>query len=195
MKRKPENQIPPIRDHGGTGLRPLMIAVAAAAAALLGGCATDNSDLDAWMIETRQTSRVSVTKIPEPKRFVPFRYEASLDLDPFSNSKLQVALARYTERNKGGIKPDLERRREPLESYPLDTIRMVGHLQRASQGAVALLEVDKVVFQARSGQYIGQNYGRITRIGETEVGIKEMVQDAAGDWVEREASLQLQEAK
>ena len=195
MKRKPVHKIALSGQHGVSGLRLLMITVTTATAALLGGCATDNSDLDAWMTETRQTSRVSVAKIPEPKRFVPFRYEASLDLDPFSNSKLQVALARYTERNKGGIKPDLERRREPLESYPLDTIRMDGHLQRASQGAVALLEVDKVVFQARSGQYLGQNYGRITRINETEVGIKEMVQDAAGDWVEREASLQLQEAK
>ncbi len=174
---------------------PRALLAAAVAAILLAGCATDNSDLDSWLVQTRQEARVSVAKIPEPKRFVPFRYEASLDLDPFSNSKLEVALARYTERNKGGIKPDLERRREPLENYPLDTIRMVGHLQKASQGAVALVEVDKVVFQARAGQYIGQNFGRITRIRETEVDIKEMVQDAAGDWVEREASLQLQEAK
>ena len=176
--------------------RPVAALFAVIATTLvLGGCATDNSDLNEWMAETRRTSRVAVAKIPEPKRFAPFRYEASLDLDPFSNAKLQVALARYTERNKGGIKPDLERRREPLENYPLDAIRMVGHMQRVSQGAVALVEVDKVVFQARSGQYIGQNFGRITSISETQIGIKEMVQDAAGDWVEREASLQLQEAK
>lgn len=175
--------------------RPVSALFAVIATTLvLGGCATDNSDLNEWMAETRRTSRVAVAKIPEPKRFAPFRYEASLDLDPFSNAKLQVALARYTERNKGGIKPDLERRREPLENYPLDAIRMVGHMQRVSQGAVALVEVDKVVFQARSGQYIGQNFGRITSISETQIGIKEMVQDAAGDWVEREASLQLQEA-
>lgn len=175
--------------------RPVAALFAVIATTLvLGGCATDNSDLNEWMAETRRTSRVAVAKIPEPKRFAPFRYEASLDLDPFSNAKLQVALARYTERNKGGIKPDLERRREPLENYPLDAIRMVGHMQRVSQGAVALVEVDKVVFQARSGQYIGQNFGRITSISETQIGIKEMVQDAAGDWVEREASLQLQEA-
>lgn len=193
MKHKPRFQPALSRPFAIPSVRPLMVVVATAT--VLAGCATDNSDLETWMTETRQNSRVAVAKIPEPKRFVPFRYEASLDLDPFSNAKLQVALARFTERNKGGIKPDLERRREPLESYPLDTIRMVGHLQRASQGAVALLEVEKVVFQARSGQYIGQNFGRITKISETEVGIKEMVQDAAGDWVEREASLQLQEAK
>lgn len=167
----------------------------AAAATVLAGCSTDNSDLDQWMTQTRAESRITVAKIPEPKRFVPFRYETSSDIDPFSNAKLQVALARFSERNKGGLKPDLERRREPLEAYPLDMIRMVGHLQRASSGSVALLEVDKVVFQARSGQYIGQNFGRITRVAETEIGLKELVQDAAGDWVEREATLHLQESK
>jgi type IV pilus assembly protein PilP len=173
--------------------RPLVAIVLASA--LLAGCSGDNSDLEQWMTQTRAESRISIAKIPEPKRFVPFRYEASLDIDPFSNAKLQVALAKFTERNKGGLKPDLERRREPLESYPLDTIRMVGHLQRPSSGSVALVEVDKVVFQARAGQYIGQNFGRITRVTETEIGLKELVQDAAGDWVEREATLQLQESK
>lgn len=162
---------------------------------LLAGCSSDNSDLEQWMTQTRAESRITIAKIPEPKRFVPFRYETSSDIDPFSNVKLQVALARFSERNKGGLKPDLERRREPLEGYPLDAIRMVGHLQRASTGSVALLEVEKVVFQARAGQYIGQNFGRIIRVSETEVGIKELVQDAAGDWVEREATLQLQESK
>jgi type IV pilus assembly protein PilP len=175
------------------GLAPLLGM--AAAATLLAGCSTDNSDLEQWMTQTRAESRITVARIPEPKPFVPFRYETSSDIDPFSNAKLQVALARFSERNKGGLKPDLERRREPLEAYPLDMIRMVGHLQRASSGSVALLEVDKVVFQARAGQYIGQNFGRITRVAETEIGLKELVQDAAGDWVEREATLQLQESK
>ncbi len=163
--------------------------------ALLAGCSSDNSDLEQWMTQTRAESRITIAKIPEPKRFVPFRYETSSDIDPFSNAKLQVALARFSERNKGGLKPDLERRREPLEGYPLDAIRMVGHMQRASAGSVALLEVEKTVFQARAGQYIGQNFGRILRVSETEIGIKELVQDAAGDWVEREATLHLQESK
>jgi type IV pilus assembly protein PilP len=151
--------------------------------------------MQAWMDQTRADTPRRTGRVPEPKRFVPFRYEPRADIDPFSNAKLQVALARFADRNKGGIAPDLSRRREPLESYPLDAIRLVGHLNRASTGSVALLEADKVIFQARVGGYLGQNFGRILRISETEVRLKEVVQDAAGDWVERDTSLALQESK
>ena len=161
----------------------------------LSGCTDDVSELQTWMEETRANTPRRTGRIPEPKRFVPFRYEARTDIDPFSNAKLQVALARFSDRNKGSITPDLNRRREPLEAYPLDTIRLVGHLHRPSTGPVALLEADKVIFQVKVGSYLGQHYGRIVRISETEVGLKELVQDAAGDWVERDTSLALQEAK
>ena len=164
-------------------------------ATLLAGCSPDKSELHGWMEQTRADAPRKTSRIPEPKRFEPFRYTVTTDIDPFSNAKLQVALAKFSERNRGGIKPDLNRRREPLEAYPLDTIRMVGHLQKASTGSVALLEADRVVFQARMGQYLGQNFGRITQIAETGLTVKELVQDAAGDWVERDTALQLQETK
>lgn len=181
---------------GAMRLARLLAATGAALAALgLGGCTSDVSEIQAWMDETRANTPRRTGRIPEPKRFVPFRYEARADIDPFSNAKLQVALARFSDRNKGGITPDLNRRREPLEAFPLDAIRLVGHLNRASTGPVALLEADRVIFQVKVGSYLGQHFGRITRISETEVGLKELVQDAAGDWVERDTSLALQEAK
>ena len=174
-----------------------VIAVTAIALASLGlaGCTDDVSEIQGWMDETRASTPRRTGKIPEPKRFVPFRYEVRTDIDPFSNAKLQVALARFSDRNKGGITPDLNRRREPLEAFPLDTIRLVGHLNRVSTGPVALLEADKVIFQVKVGSYLGQHFGRVTKISETEVALKELVQDAAGDWVERDTSLALQEAK
>lgn len=175
--------------------RVIALAGTALISAATSGCTSDASEMQAWMDETRASTPRRTGRIPEPKRFVPFRYEPRADLDPFSNVKLQVALARFSERNKGGITPDLNRRRDPLESFPLDTIRLVGHLTRSSTGSVALLEAGKVIFQAKVGGYLGQNYGRITRISETEVALKELVQDAAGDWVERDTSLALQEAK
>ena len=144
---------------------------------------------------TRANAPRKTSRIPEPKRFEPFRYAVTSEIDPFSNAKLQVALAKFSERNRVGIKPDLNRRREPLEMYPLDTIRMVGHLQKQSAGSVALLEAEKIVFQARMGQYLGQNFGRITNTSETGLTVKELVQDAAGDWIERDTALQLQESK
>jgi type IV pilus assembly protein PilP len=159
------------------------------------GCTDDASEIQAWMDQTRADMPRRTGRVQEPKRFVPFRYEPRADIDPFSNAKLQVALAKLAERSKGGFTPDLNRRREPLEAYPLDTIRLVGHLHNVSSGPIALLEVGKIIFQAKTGGYLGQHFGRIVRVTETEVRLKEVVQDAAGDWVERDTSLALQESK
>src|SRR5690606_29489938 len=81
---------------------PGVIAVALLGLALA-GCTDDVSEIQAWMDETRANTPRRTVKIAEPKRFVPFRYEARADVDPFSNAKLQVALARFADRNKGGI--------------------------------------------------------------------------------------------
>ena len=80
-----------------------------------------------------------------------------------------------------------------LENFPLDTVRLVGHMQNKTNGNVALLSVDNVVYQARVGNYVGQNYGRIVKITETEMGIKELVRDATGDWVEQDTTLALED--
>jgi type IV pilus assembly protein PilP len=86
----------------------------------------------------------------------------------------------------------MKRRKEPLESFPLDTMSMVGSV--SNKGApIALLKVDNLLYQVKPGDYLGQNFGRITRITETEVALREVVQDAAGEWTERVATLQLQE--
>jgi type IV pilus assembly protein PilP len=91
------------------------------------------------------------------------------------------------------LQPDLARRREALEAFPLDTLRMVGNLRQGSM-QVALLKADTALYQVRVGHHIGQNFGRVTRISESGVFVRELVQDAAGDWVERITELQLQES-
>ena len=98
----------------------------------------------------------------------------------------------FTHTAGSGLKPDTNRRREALESFPLDAIRMVGHMTNG-RSSFALLQVDSTVYQARVGNYAGLNYGMITRVSESEVRLKELVQDAAGDWIERETALQLKE--
>ncbi len=87
---------------------------------------------------------------------------------------------------------ELNRRKEPLEAFPLDSMRMVGSLTKNGQ-PYALLKVDNLLYQVKVGDYLGQNYGRITRIAETDIALREIVQDAAGEWIERAGSLQLQE--
>ena len=161
----------------------------------LNGCGDGGvQDVQQWMNDVKRETKVSIPKLSEPKKFTPFVYSAKDIVDPYSPTKLAVALAKAQANSSNGLKPDLERRREPLESYPLDSLKMVGTLQKAGL-SYALIHVDKTVFRAKIGNYVGQNLGMITSITETEVDIKEIVQDAAGDWVERKAKLELQESK
>jgi type IV pilus assembly protein PilP len=161
----------------------------------LQGCSDGGvEEVQQWMDEVKRETKVSIPKLSEPKKFTPFIYSAQSTVDPYNPSKLSVALAKAQGGSNNGFKPDLDRRREPLESFPLDTLKMVGTLQKAGL-SYALLQADKTLFHVKVGNYVGQNLGMITNITEAEVDIKEIVQDAAGDWVERKAKLELQEIK
>ena len=160
----------------------------------LAACGSDKNELIAWMTEVRNNTPPIKDTIPEPKRFEPFRYENLSQVEPFSMRKLQAAFDKLQTRSKNGVIPDVNRRRESLESYPLEQIKMVGHLSNGKQN-FALLQVESLVYQAKVGNYAGQNFGVITRVSESEIKLKELVQDAAGEWVERETALRLQEGK
>ncbi|HEY8099191.1 MAG TPA: pilus assembly protein PilP, partial [Burkholderiaceae bacterium] len=116
-----------------------------------------------WMEETRQQTKVSIPKLSEPKKFTPFVYAGKDSIDPFDPSKLAVAFAKLQSKSTSALAPDLDRRREPLESYPLDSLKMVGTLQKTGL-SYALILADKTLFQAKVGNYVGQNFGMITQI-------------------------------
>ena len=163
---------------------------------LLSGCSSSGEEeLQQWMAEQRKNTLPKVDPIPEPKKFVPQAYTQEAAVDPFSNVKLTQALKRDSTQanaNAALVAPELARRKEPLESFPLDAMSMVGSLIK--QGLpVALVKVDNLLYQVHVGNYVGQNYGRITKVGENEVTLREIVQDAGGEWIERIAKLQLQE--
>lgn len=163
---------------------------------LLSACGASGEDeLRQWMAEQKNQTRSRVTPISEPKQFRPENYTQVSAIEPFSNQKLTQALKRETTQsvsNGALIAPELARRKEPLEAFPLDTMALVGSLTKAGQ-PVALVKVDNLLYQVKPGTYLGQNYGRVTKISETEVTLREIVQDAAGEWIERAATLQLQE--
>ena len=163
---------------------------------VLAACgSSDQEELQQWMGEQRAQTRPKVQPIPEPKKFAPQAYTQEAAVDPFSNQKLTQALKRESSQstaNAGLVAPELARRKEPLESFPLDAMTMVGSLVKLGQ-PVALVRVDNLLYQVKPGNYLGQNYGKITKVGENEVVLREIVQDAAGEWIERVATLQLQE--
>lgn len=170
-------------------------AVSLALLSGLAGCGDSGvQEVRQWMDEARQQTRMAVPKLSEPKKFTPFVYEPRNEIDPYNPAKLSAALAKLQARSGNGLKPDTERRREPLEAYPLDALKMVGTLQKPGL-SYALIEADKTIYQAKVGNYIGQNFGMIIKVSETAVEIKEIVQDASGEWTERKAQLELQENK
>ncbi len=162
----------------------------------LSGCfGDDQQDIKEWMRDQRNATKPSVQPVPEPKKFVPTPYQNDVTIEPFSNQKLAQALKRESSQataNAALVAPELSRRKEVLEGYPLDAIAMVGSL--IPKGSpVALVKVDKLLYKVRVGEYMGQNYGKVIKLSETELTLREIVQDAAGEWIERQANLQLQE--
>jgi type IV pilus assembly protein PilP len=169
-------------------LAPALIA----GAAVLAGCAAEQDELQQWMEQQRREARPSVQPLTPPRRFDPEPYSLAQSVEPFSAQKLTVALKQEARQPNSILSAELNRRKEPLEAYPLDSMTMVGSINKLG-APYALLRVDNLLYQVKVGDYLGQNYGRITRIGETEIALREIVQDAAGEWIERPTTLQLQE--
>ena len=163
--------------------------------ALVGCSVSGEDELRQWMSEQRSQVHPKVMPLVEPKKFLPQAYTQEAAVDPFSLQKLTQALKRDSTQsvaNTALIAPELARRKEALEAYPVDSMAMVGSLRKAGQ-PVALLRIDNLLYQVRVGNYLGLNYGRVTKIDESELTLREIVQDSTGDWVERSASLVLQE--
>lgn len=173
---------------GGGLILAMVLAVA--------GCAdSDREELSAWMQRERNSIKPDVKPIPEPTKFEPYAYGGERFVEPFSNERLASILKSGQSLPSGQsalIEPELNRRKQPLEAFPLDTMKMVGSLNRGGQ-LVGLLKVGALLYQVTPGSYLGQNYGRIQKIEESQIVLREIVQDAAGEWIERPAALQLQE--
>ena len=174
----------PRRAHGALGLAFLL--------AMLAGCVGESEDLQTWMERQRSQVTPTVQPLVPPKRFEPQPYAQSESVEPFSNQKLAVVIKQEARQPNSLLSTELNRRKEPLEAYPLDSMSMVGSVTK--QGVpYALLRVEALLYQIKVGDHLGQNYGRVTRISETEIVLREVIQDAGGEWIERPATLQLQE--
>jgi type IV pilus assembly protein PilP len=151
----------------------------------------DHQDIKDWMAEASKDMHGRVQPIPEIKPFPIISYDAGDLPEPFNPAKVVPE----KRSGGGGIQPDFDRPREPLEAYPLESLKMVG-VMRKNKVLHALIQVDNTVYQVRPGNHMGQSFGVITSITDAQVNIKELVQDPTGqtaDWVERIATLQLQE--
>ena len=150
-------------------------------------CSEQNEDLVNWMTETSQQAK---TRISKPK-------EAKLNLQPsyapppqpklnmFDPAKLRVGM-------QGTNAPNPNRPKEILENYPLNELRYVGLIKSANKSPSAFIQINDHVYTVTIGNYLGQNYGRITAITPDEIIISELLEDANGTWSDHSNNLPLQ---
>lgn len=159
---------------------------------LMPACQQQGSDdLQRWMAEIRRQHHAKPINLPQASQTLEFRYQAGERADPFELSKLSTldpaALANIPQ-------PDLRRPREPLETFPLDSLRLIGNLRRGKE-VVALIQADKLIYSVRVGAHLGQDLGKVVAISDKTVDVDEWVAEGSGRWVRRQTQLVLQEKK
>lgn len=158
----------------------------------LGGCGGgDISDLQAYVDSVKGRSSGRVAPLPEFETYESFVYSAAELRDPFVPKEEESVID--TSRAASGLAPDLNRHKESLENFPLDTLKFVGLLQKEKQTWAIIKAPDNLVYRAQVGQYAGQNHGKISAISETRVELEEIIPDALGGWVKRNAALAIEE--
>ncbi len=166
-------------------IRPLLILMLASLT--LASCGGEQfSDLRQFVKGSDNLPRGRIPPLPDVKPYEPFAYEAFDLIDPFKPRKIEPP-----KTAGGGIQPDLARRKEPLEAYAIETLRMVGTLQQNKATFALVKSPDNNLFRVKSGNYMGQNFGFITEISESTIKLKEVVQDSTGDWAERISTMTL----
>jgi type IV pilus assembly protein PilP len=169
------------------------VPVLALAMLALAGCTRgvtstpgDAPNLEKWVADVRARPAPPLDPLPVMQQFETFEYAAQNLRDPFSNA--------FTDESGGsGPRPDPNRPRQALEQFPLDSVDMVGTIGTGAGIVGLVMAPDKVTYRVRPGAYMGQNDGRITAIHEDRIELVELVPDGAGGWLERPASVALED--
>jgi len=161
---------------------------------LLAGCGNDDfSDLNRYLSEVKARPKEPIKPLPEIKVIEPFMFKPEGLRDPFKPLE-QPEQAEGVDVSAGtGIKPDTTRRKEELESFPLDGLRMVGTVDMKSSLWGLVKASDGTIYRVKVGNYMGKNYGKIIRIVSDKIELMEIVPDKPGTWHEQPASIALTE--
>jgi len=146
----------------------------------------DAPNLENWVAEIKAQPAPALDPLPVMQQFETFEYAAQSLRDPFSN-------AFSDQSNASGPRPDSARRKQTLEQFPLDSFDMVGTLGRGGGLVALVMAPDKVTYRVRPGAYMGQSDGRVTAVYEDRIELVELVPDGAGGWLERPATVALED--
>jgi type IV pilus assembly protein PilP len=171
--------------------------IAAFATVLLVACGgEEHRDLKQELASLTKDLRGRVDPLPQVKPYEPVPYTAEGQVDPFRPERIDVAAQGRIAPSASSARIERERDRpkEPLESFPLESIQMMGTITQHRE-VFALVKAGPNLYRVRKGNYMGQNFGVITGIDESQISLKELIQDSGGEWVERNSALQLVETK
>ena len=170
-----------------------LLILAALALVACGG--EEHGDLKQELNQLTKDFRGRVEPLPQVKPYEPVPYTAEGQVDPFRPERIDVAQRQITpSASSARIEKERDRPKEPLEAFPLESIQMLGTITRANE-VFALVKAGPNLYRVRKGNYMGQNFGVVTGIDESQVSLKELIQDSGGEWVERNSALQLVETK
>jgi type IV pilus assembly protein PilP len=164
-------------------MRTIITVAGLAGGLLLGGCSDDLADLRVDIEKARKRPGGRIQPLPEVKPYMSHEYEMADKRSPFLQS--------LAGENAGGPRPDVQRAREYLEQFPLDTLKMVGTLRLGSANYGLLQTRDGLIHRVLPGNHVGQNDGRVMLIGDARISVIEIVPDGLGGYLERPAALAL----
>ena len=170
-------------------IRRPAIAIALTCFALVSCGGEQHSDLRQFVRDSDNMPRGRIPPLPEVKPYEPFEYAAFDLLDPFIPRK--ITSGKQATKRSDDPRLDPNRRKGPLEAFPLENLKMVGTLQQKRENFALILTPDKNLYRVKSGDFMGQNFGRIVEISETSIKLKELVQDSGSDWKEEDRTLLL----
>lgn len=161
----------------------------------LGGCAGDMSDLHQFVAAEKAKKPGPIQPLPQIKPYETFIYQADSLRSPFvpDTESAAPALADGQTAGGNGVQPDLNRNKEYLEGFPLDSLTMVGTLTFQGIEYALVSDPDGAVHRVQDGNFLGQNHGKITTISDTEIRLTEIIPDGLGGWMEQQSVLGLDE--
>jgi type IV pilus assembly protein PilP len=174
-------------------VRKKLLFLAALALAACGG--DEHGDMKQELNQLTKDFRGRVEPLPQVKPYEPVPYTAEGQVDPFRPERIDVAQQRISPTaSSSRIEKERDRPKEPLEAFPLESIQMLGTITQANE-VFALVKAGPNLYRVKKGNYMGQNFGVVTGIDESQISLKELIQDSGGEWVERNSALQLVETR
>ena len=170
--------------------RPLVVTVMVLST-LLTACSGRQDDLNRYIAEVKARPATPIPPIPPVRTYTPYVYEGLLGRDPFRQSTSEGSDQVAQSGTSSGPRPDLQRPREYLERFELDTLSMVGTFSKESSEWALIRDPDGVIHRVAVGNYIGKNHGKISNISNNEVQLSEFIADGIGGWLVRDASVAL----